>query len=82
MSVRKRIEQRVFVLNFLLMDYDNPVYNFVVALDFGTTFSGFAFCRPGDEIHLCHRYPFAPYDYCKTKSSVMYRRSKDGGIKL
>lgn len=55
---------------------------YIVALDFGTTFSGVAFARKSfpDDVFLIHQWPSqeeAAMPYCKTPSALWYTQEDD-----
>lgn len=64
----------------------NSEPRFIVAVDFGTTFSGFAFSETSQpEVYLYYTYPFSRHffpPYCKTRSSVLYESQKKQNLKL
>ncbi|KAH7306178.1 hypothetical protein KP509_22G000600 [Ceratopteris richardii] len=70
---------------------ESPLPEFIIAMDFGTTFSGFAYTRTGDatpEIRDNCRWPFAnnagAAAYCKNQTSLYYvpKVTQDGQFHL
>ncbi|XP_024520364.1 heat shock 70 kDa protein 12A-like [Selaginella moellendorffii] len=64
---------------------DAPVPKFVVGLDFGTTYSGFAYAHRIDtkDVNLLYDWPCSPRPYCKTQTSLFYTPGReDDSFKL